>query len=136
MQAYLTQSSQLYLETVLPALNKVFCCMPSYRAEKSSTQLLTNISNSVGLFMAGARFHARFHIFGGRPGTRRHLAEFTHFEGEIAFATFEDLLQTLEDMVVDVAERLIAKAGDVLKSINPDFVSFSSPLPGWDTLNG
>lgn len=94
--AYLTQSSQLYLETCVPALGKVFCCAPSYRAEKSRT--------------------------------RRHLAEYTHFEGELGFITYEDLLDLLEDMCVDVAKRLVEKAGDMLKIVNPNFVQPQKPF--------
>ncbi|KAF9363880.1 hypothetical protein BGX34_003116 [Mortierella sp. NVP85] len=101
-KAYLTQSSQLYLETCLPSLGDVYCLAESFRAEKSHT--------------------------------RRHLSEYTHCEAEMAFISFNDLLDQLEDMICDVIERVLAHkpSADIVYKMNPDFKRPERPFMRMD----
>ncbi|CCG84773.1 protein of unknown function [Taphrina deformans PYCC 5710] len=97
-QAYLTQSSQLYLETCLPSLGDVFCIQESFRAEKAHT--------------------------------RRHLSEYTHIEGELAFLDFEEFLAHLEELICSTIDKLLNDpvVAPLIQQLNPDFVPPSRPF--------
>ncbi|MGQ9722573.1 MAG: asparagine--tRNA ligase [Candidatus Jordarchaeum sp.] len=73
--AYLTQSSQLYMEAVLPAVGDVYCIQKSFRME--------------------------------RHRTRRHLLEYYHFEPELGFIDFEDLIRFAEDNIIYIVKRTL-----------------------------
>lgn len=55
--------------------------------------------------------------------TRRHLSEYNHVEAECPFIDLNGLLERIEDLVVDVCDRIMKKSGDLLLDVNP--VSFT-----------
>ncbi|KAG0671247.1 asparagine--tRNA ligase [Maudiozyma exigua] len=97
-EAFLTQSSQLYLETCLPSLGDVYCMQESFRAEKS---------------------HTRRHL-----SEYTHIeAELTFLTFDELLQHIETLIvnsiqYVLEDPV----------AGPIIKELNPDFVAPKAPF--------
>ncbi|KAI9892296.1 MAG: hypothetical protein M1814_001495 [Vezdaea aestivalis] len=97
-KAYLTQSSQLYLETCLPALGDVFCVQESFRAEKSLTR----------------RHLSEFtHI----------EAELAFIAFEDLLTHIEELICRVVDMILSDP-----KTGRMITELNPDFKAPERPF--------
>lgn len=97
-QAYLTQSSQLYLETCVPAVGDVYCVQESFRAERS---------------------HTRRHL-----SEFSHLeAEY----GFLTFDDLLRRIEKMLVIVVDKVLR-DPVAGPLIKQLNPDFKPPQAPF--------
>ncbi|KAJ3350658.1 hypothetical protein HDU91_006216 [Kappamyces sp. JEL0680] len=96
--AYLTQSSQLYLETVLPSIGDCYCITESFRAEKSHTRRhLSQFTHCEGEFA------------------------FIDFDDLLNF--IEDMIVT----VVDTLLKNPTSAA-IIKELNPGFVAPKKPF--------
>lgn len=107
-EAYLTQSSQLYLETCLSSMGDVYCIAESFRAEQSRTrrhlaeQEVSNIDENCSISVCYYRY--------------------THVEAECPFITYDDLLDRLEDLICDVVDRVLKSPyGHIVHELNPEF---------------
>ncbi|OUT21114.1 asparagine-tRNA ligase, cytoplasmic [Pichia kudriavzevii] len=97
-EAFLTQSSQLYLETLLPALGDVYCIQESFRAEKSHTRRHLSEYTHIEAELAFLSFEDLL----------------THIETVIT----KTIQYVLEDPV----------AGPLVKQLNPGFVPPQMPF--------
>ncbi|HTX44138.1 MAG TPA: asparagine--tRNA ligase [Methanocella sp.] len=99
-RAYLSQSAQLYLESLIFGLEKVYSITPSFRAEKSRTT--------------------------------RHLAEYWHIEGEMAWTGLDEMIDMLEDLVCYVCRKAAEERADDMKLSGGDpeyFKNLRPPFP-------
>lgn len=99
-RAYLSQSAQLYLESLIFGLEKVYSITPSFRAEKSRTT--------------------------------RHLAEYWHVEGEMAWMGLYEMIDMLEQLVCYVCNKVAEERAAEIKLAGGDpgyFKDLKAPFP-------
>lgn len=95
-EAYLSQSSQFYLETFIFSLEKVFTVSPSFRAEKSRTW--------------------------------RHLTEYWHAEGEMAWVDNEGMMDVEEKLIHHIISSVIEKNEAELHILKRDIETLRESL--------
>ena len=103
-------------------------------------ELFSNINLHLKVKVVKNKFFSLFIITGKtlffsaeKSRTRRHLSEYTHVEAECAFITFEELLDRLEDLLVDVIDRLMkSPAGAMVHELNPNFKPPTKPFMRMD----
>ncbi|HEY3273203.1 MAG TPA: asparagine--tRNA ligase [Methanocella sp.] len=99
-KAYLSQSAQLYLESLIFGLENVYSITPSFRAEKSRTT--------------------------------RHLAEYWHIEGEMAWMGLYEMIDMLEQLVSYVCNKAAEQCEAEIKLLGGDpeyFRNLKAPFP-------
>lgn len=99
-KAYLSQSAQLYLESLIFGLENVYSITPSFRAEKSRTT--------------------------------RHLAEYWHIEGEMAWTGLYEMIDMLEQLVSFVCNRAAEQCAPEIRTLGGDpgyFLDLKPPFP-------
>ena len=99
-KAYLSQSAQLYLESLIFGLENVYSVTPSFRAEKSRTT--------------------------------RHLAEYWHIEGEMAWVGLYAMIELLEKLVSFICNKAAEERPEELKLLGSDpeyFKNLKPPFP-------
>ncbi len=94
--AFLTQSSQFYLETFIFSLEKVFTVSPSFRAEKSRTW--------------------------------RHLTEYWHAEGEVAWIGNDQMMDIEEAMIKYIIGQVLENNKQELTILNRDITALEKSL--------
>ncbi len=99
-KAFLSQSAQLYLESLIFGLEKVYSITPSFRAEKSRTT--------------------------------RHLAEYWHIEGEMAWMGLYEMIDMLEELVCYICNKVAEERPAEIKLVGGDpeyFKNLKAPFP-------
>ncbi len=95
-EAFLSQSSQFYLETFIFSLENVYTISPSFRAEKSRTW--------------------------------RHVTEYWHAEGEVAWAGNEKMMEIEEKMIHHIVRAVLKKNKEELTTLGRNIAALEESL--------